>query len=428
MDQAKSNHVCERRAANALAILESIEASVKRGHAADGLLAHLYKKKRHYGSKDRRFYSAIVFSWFRWQGALRKLVLEAKPQAVAIAYLLDGNKLVPELDFLGLPEKLKKEPLPETVDEKLELLRQTVPELSDCQETDLTPSWILDLFSEPDELSKEAFLKMSMDAMQVRPPTWLRLPEQMQTKQAHMLKKLLPDATLHPVLPRTVSTTVRFNLVELQKQIHRGIEIQDISSQCVGLLCDAQPGERWWDMCTGSGGKALHLASLMKKKGSITASDIRTSILKNLRTRVKRSGFTDIIQYLSIEDMPENIPPFDGILIDAPCSSLGTIGRNPDLRWRITAKEVIERSATQRQLLKKAVPHVKPGGKLIYAVCTMTNAETMMIVESFLDANKDYKPTPLIHPLTGKKSVGTCWIYPWQGPCNGMFVACFTRN
>src|SRR4029079_8707162 len=168
-------------------------------------------------------------------------------------------------------------------------------------------------------------------------------------------------------------------------------EIQDLASQLVGHACAPKPGETWWDVCAGEGGKTLHLADLMANKGVVWASDRHTRRLDTLKRRAARA---QIFNYrVAPWDGAAKLPTktkFDGVLVDAPCSGIGTWQRNPHARWTTSLTDVQELSVTQRPLLLHVAHSVKPGGKLIYSVCTLSREETINVTEFFQNERKDF--------------------------------------
>jgi 16S rRNA (cytosine967-C5)-methyltransferase len=173
-------------------------------------------------------------------------------------------------------------------------------------------------------------------------------------------------------------------------------EIQDLASQLVGLACAPQPGETWWDACAGEGGKTLHLADLMQNKGLVWATD---RSLRRLTLLQRRAARAQVFNYRSAAwDGSARLPTktkFDGILVDAPCSGVGTWQRNPHARWTTTPTDVRELAAIQRTLLEHVAPALKPGGRLLYAVCTLTRSETTAVAESFTTAHPEFEPSPV---------------------------------
>ena len=233
--------------------------------------------------------------------------------------------------------------------------------------------------------------------------------------QAH-----LPDAVEYP------GTQNLFH----SPAFHAGrFEVQDLSSQLVGLLCAPQPAQTWWDACAGEGGKMLHLSDLMENKGLIWASDRAAWRLKRLKLRAARA---QVFNYRAVPwDGGPKLPTrtlFDGVLLDAPCTGVGTWQRNPHARWTTTAEDVRQLAAVQRELLGRVAPAVKPGGKLVYAVCTLTRPETLEVVAAFEQAFPEFKPRPMVHPLhPDQPAASSLWLRP-EDRGNGMFVASWTRE
>jgi 16S rRNA (cytosine967-C5)-methyltransferase len=209
-------------------------------------------------------------------------------------------------------------------------------------------------------------------------------------------------------------------------QFHNGLfEIQDLASQLVGLACAPRPGQTWWDACAGEGGKALHLADLMDNKGLLWATDRSHRRLQLLRRRAARAK---IHNYRAAHwDGSARLPTrtrFDGILVDAPCSGLGTWQRNPHARWTTTPRDVAELAVIQKNLLNHVAPNVKAGGRLLYAVCTLTRSETIAVADAFTGAHPEFAPAPVFaesgdHRLT---------LWPHTLNANGMFIAAWRRK
>ncbi|MDP4031616.1 MAG: RsmB/NOP family class I SAM-dependent RNA methyltransferase, partial [Pseudorhodobacter sp.] len=191
-------------------------------------------------------------------------------------------------------------------------------------------------------------------------------------------------------------------------------------------------GEHWWDVCAGAGGKSLHLADLMEQQGTLLATDVRPGSLDALRQRARDRRRNMIVCRIwdGTRD-PATGQCFDGVLIDAPCSGIGTWARNPDARWRTLERDIAQRSGQgriQQQLLLAGADKVQPGGHLVYAVCTLTEAETRGVISRFLGAHADFKLEPTPHPLTGRPTSGEVWIWPWEADSNGMFIARMQRS
>ena len=201
-------------------------------------------------------------------------------------------------------------------------------------------------------------------------------------------------------------------------------EIQDLASQLVGLACAPKPGETWWDTCAGEGGKTLHLADLMANKGLIWATDRHP---KRLDTLKRRAGRAKLFNYrTALWDGGTHLPTktkFDGILVDAPCSGVGTWSRNPHARWATSPDDVRELAVTQRALLEAVAGSLKPGGRLIYSVCTLTRSETTAIADAFTLAHPELEPLPLPIAPSGSSDPSRVMLWPQEINANGMFVA-----
>jgi len=212
---------------------------------------------------------------------------------------------------------------------------------------------------------------------------------------------------------------------------HRGeFELQDLHSQAVGWLCAPTPGETWWDACAGEGGKTLHLADLMANRGLIWATDRTGWRLQSLRRRAARAR---IFNYRSAAwngggKLPTRTR-FDGVLVDAPCSNVGTWQRNPHARWTTGVEDVHALAERQIALLHHVAPSLKPAGRLIYAVCTLTRVETDDVVSTFGREHPEFAPLPLADPLVpDSPPVHGLWLRPGPRLANGMFVAAWRRR
>lgn len=169
-------------------------------------------------------------------------------------------------------------------------------------------------------------------------------------------------------------------------------EIQDLNSQRIAPFCRVNPGMQVVDLCAGAGGKTLHLASLMRNQGKIKAFDISFNKLRELKRRAKRGKATIIETAVIDQSFPkESLKQWaDVVLIDAPCSGLGTLKRNPEIKWNISPERLAELQQIQRKLLCDAVPLIKPGGSLIYATCSILPSENQQQIEWFLSQESDY--------------------------------------
>jgi 16S rRNA (cytosine967-C5)-methyltransferase len=203
--------------------------------------------------------------------------------------------------------------------------------------------------------------------------------------------------------------------------------VQDSSAQLVSHLLDPQMGEVVIDACAAPGGKTTHQAELMQDQGSIWACDRTASRLKKLKENVERLQLKSIqIQIGDSRDMPQFVNQADRVLLDAPCSGLGTLHRHADARWRQSPETVNELAQLQSELLKHTATWVKPGGTLVYATCTLHPTENEAIVQAFLAQHADWQLDPPInHPIATPFLTSEGWVkvLPTQHEMDGFFVA-----
>ena len=187
---------------------------------------------------------------------------------------------------------------------------------------------------------------------------------------------------------------------------------------------------RSWDVCAGEGGKTLHLADLLAGKGTVMATDRAEWRLDRLQQRLSRARIRGVRWEAWDESKPTpGGEPFDGVLVDAPCTGLGTWGRNPHARWTVQPKDVEELAARQLALLDRAAEAVKPGGRLVYSVCTLTRGETAGVVEAFGKAHADFEPLPFANPFAPDAPASPSHLFwPHVTGGSGMFVAQWRRR
>lgn len=170
-------------------------------------------------------------------------------------------------------------------------------------------------------------------------------------------------------------------------------QVQDEAAQIISLLLEPKPGEHILDACAGMGGKTAHIAQLMKNRGKITAMDTGLNKLHILETEMDRLGIGIVtIQHSSLlkTSVKETKGYFDRVLIDAPCTGLGVLGRNPDTRWKKTFHDIKRMAAQQKKMLNAGANLVKPGGILLFSVCSCEKEENEMVVDAFLSKRKDF--------------------------------------
>jgi 16S rRNA (cytosine967-C5)-methyltransferase len=399
---------------------------IEEGRPADALLYKFLRTRRELGSRDRRFLSQAIFSYFRWYGwTVAKLQLSGQ-EACLLGTALDLTELPYSFHYLETCCKLpfKVEPLAQlSTEEQCAKLNELFADREDFQPLELS-DLVLPEFGTVIDPERESDL---IKAFQQRPPTWIR-----SRVEASNLVKALKEkdvaGEIHPMLTSAIAVDPGISLQHVLSAQSGQFVVQDLSSQCVALIASPEANGDWWDCCAGAGGKSMHLADLMPE-GKVLSSDVRIEALKELKKRARKYGIkpirTQLFNAVSDEPFKKN---WDGVLVDAPCSGWGTWSRNPDARWRASRRDVIQCSTRQLKILNNVKWCVKPGGLLIYAVCTFTRPETEDVVKAFLEQHDDFELETFRNPLTGKPTDGTLQIWPWDAPGDGMFIARFRRK
>ena len=368
-----------------LKLATTIVEQASRERPADTLLRQHLRDAGRLSNEDAAQTSQAVFAYFRWLGWLdTTLKLESQIRS-ALEFTAK---------YAANPKSFRD----------ADLLARTLP------------PWVNDAVP-----VSAAWLR----TIQTEPTLWLRVkPGRLQALAqvlGHNRTCPLPDALAY------------FGEEDLfrRPEFHAGeFEIQDVASQAVGMVCGAKPGETWWDACAGEGGKTLHLSVQMQGKGMIWASDRAEWRLKKLKLRTARAQCFNYraAQWEGGAKLPTKTR-FDGVLLDAPCTGLGTWQRNPHARWTATPEDARELAAVQTQLLHHAAPAVKPGGKLIYSVCTLTRAETEEVAAAFQAAHPEFTPLPLPNPFqTHKPAQAQHCLWPQGTGGGGMFIASWRRT
>jgi 16S rRNA (cytosine967-C5)-methyltransferase len=216
-----------------------------------------------------------------------------------------------------------------------------------------------------------------------------------------------------PYSPVGLRLAGRANIAGLAAYRDGLVEVQDESSQLASLLVGARPDMRVLDLCAGGGGKTLALAAAMGNRGGILACDTDAKRLARLAPRLARSGARIVkTQALGTGKRNDTLGAFDRVLVDAPCSGSGTWRRHPDARWRLTPAMLAGYRAAQASLLRDAAAHVRPNGRLVYAVCSILPGEGAAQVEAFLAANKGWRVLPA--DKAWREALGT--KAPFDGP------------
>jgi 16S rRNA (cytosine967-C5)-methyltransferase len=359
---------------------------VQSGTPADQALRESLTQDRHYTAPaERRGVSRAVFTYFRW---LRWLDPKDSAQKQLEAALV-------------LQERFNKDA---AIFKTEALAARAVPDWLKAEMDTVPVEWLRQLQREP--------------------ALWIRAKAGTGIALAKKLSHLTPAAQSPDAL-RYTGLTDLYRTKEFQAG---EFEIQDLASQLVSLACAPQPGETWWDACAGEGGKTMHLSDLMQGKGMLWASDRSVRRLAKLKDRAARA---QVFNYrTAVWEGGAKLPTktrFDGVLVDAPCSGVGTWQRNPHARWTTQPKDVHELAAVQTSLLSHIAPALKPGGRLIYSVCTLTRSETTGVTDAFTKTHPEFEPLAV---LSSQPSAPSPQLFLWSQDlnANGMFIASWRKK
>ena len=240
-----------------------------------------------------------------------------------------------------------------------------------------------------------------------------------------------------PYSPIGIRLESKISLAQHAAFLEGFVEVQDEGSQLLGLLVEAKRGEMVVDFCAGAGGKSLLLGAVMASTGRVYAFDVSEKRLTNLGPRLKRSGLSNITPQKIDSENDARIKrlagKIDRVLVDAPCTGLGTLRRNPDLKWRQTEQSLKELNVKQAAILKSASRLVNPGGRLLYATCSFLPEENEQIVSPFLASHPDFKLVPASTVVTRLKlplkDMGEYFrLSPQQHGTDGFFAAVMERR
>jgi 16S rRNA (cytosine967-C5)-methyltransferase len=416
---------------------EAAERAVFDEHRrADRAIAFALRPRRDLAAPDHRFVAQAVFALFRWHGWVEPLRFARVEERLLLSWLLDATTVHPVCRHWA--RMLGHDPgrlvalgdAPNWTARAEGLKRWLGGRAVNADPWRLFPGWLRERLPLPPGPAppKMRFLEF-LNALQKRPALWVRA----QGVEGAAVWDELRGGGLNPWVHRRMTDAAKLDPdadVHHLPPFEQGeLEIQDLASQAVGLVCDPDPGERWWDACAGAGGKALHLASLMGGKGVVVATDAHEARLKETVRRARRSPFRNVTTKpwdgKHVAGKPRS---FDGVVVDAPCSAIGTWRRNPDARWSLDPGAVDRLAETQLSLLRAASAGVKPGGSLVYSVCTVTPAETSAVVRQFLEAQPEFRLDPFAHPLNGSETDGTLLIWPQEADSDAMYIARMVRT
>ena len=366
-------------------VIDSMKLIFNEGEYADKVVEKALKRDKRWGARDRKFVAETIYDMVRWKrlyneiaGTKSHYTTENVWKNFAVLAVLKGYKLPDWNQLQGVPERRIKGKFDELQKERV--FKESIPD------------WMDELCVK--ELGVEKWTK-EISALNEQAEVILRVNTLKTTKLA--LQKKLEDEGIETEPIRgyeyALKLKERANVFTTEAFKLGFFEVQDASSQLVAEYLDVKPGMKVIDTCAGAGGKSLHLAALMENKGQLISTDIYESKLKKLKIRARRNGVHNITTKVidSLKVMKKMKGTADRVLIDAPCSGIGVLKRNPDSKWKLQPEFVDNIIKTQAEILEEYSQLVKVGGKMVYATCSILPSENEKQVEHFLSNHPEFE-------------------------------------
>ncbi len=413
--------------ANQVAALASAIERVRRFDVpADNGLRAYFRAHPEMGQHDRAFVAEGVFALLRRMRSLEALAASTEPRKLALAVLVreQGRSLrdlasaLKSADETWLREFKARlhDPLPPAVAHDL-------------------PDWLWDRLGDAYGDAERIALARAW----VTPaPFDLRVNPLAATREEALAALVADgfDAAATPYSPLGIRISGRVSLAQHPWLVDGRLEVQDEGSQLIGFVVAPKRQDMVVDFCAGAGGKTLLLGALMRSQGRLYAFDTAQKRLQSFAPRLKRSGLSNVHPQVLAHERDTKVKrlagKIDRVLVDAPCTGFGTLRRNPDLKWRQPASAVAELAAKQASILAAAATLVKPGGRVVYATCSVLPDENEAIVAQFLAAHPDYAQgnaaADLARANVALDTGPTLKLLPHVHGCDGFFAAVLERR
>lgn len=408
-----------------------IEKIFKFDHPADAVVARHFRENRALGPRERATLSDTVYAVLR-----ERLKLEWMARSGS------GSKWR-RLAILGFPgdRDFLKSALSEPEKSWLDACAKVSPTDLLAPHRHNLPEWLAQALQEQ---VGEAFDQLAASLNQPAPLD-LRVNTQKKKRDALLAELraagLSVDAT--PFSPWGIRVQGKPHLGKLPAFVAGELEVQDEGSQLLAALLDAKRGEMVADFCAGAGGKTLAIGACMRNSGRLYAFDTSAHRLDAIKPRLARSGLSNVHPVAIAHERDERVKrlagKMDRVLVDAPCSGLGTLRRSPDLKWRQTPQTITEQAALQQRILESAARLVKQGGRLVYATCSLLPQENEAIAQAFAAAHPDFESVPVIEllqslripqaeALVGGDAGQFLRLWPHRHATDGFFAAVWRRK
>jgi 16S rRNA (cytosine967-C5)-methyltransferase len=379
-----------------LRLLKQLRPRWHTDHGLPGTIQSLLARERAFGSRDRRLYRELIYTTLRYLPWIESFLDREPDEAVRrVAWLAAETPATAAFRTAFASGQ------PPTGDK-----------------TELLPAWF-------HEHCPEIFSGAELDAQLRRAPVWLRLQtdaaaesrvwEEFTTRGWKFRRSL--------VLPSAIELLTETDVTQSDAWRAGSLEVQDLGSQLLLEMVGVERDGRWLDACAGAGGKTLQLARMLGGSGTVDAHDIRPAALQELKTRVARAQIRNVHTTSS-----PALGDYDGVLVDAPCSGSGTWRRAPHLKWTTSPAVVAQRATLQKHLLSQFARCVRPGGRLIYATCSLSSQENEAVVAAFLAEHPEFETAPFANLFSTLNRRAGQLILPSVHDTDGFFVASLRRK
>ncbi|WP_299800025.1 methyltransferase domain-containing protein [uncultured Maribacter sp.] len=368
------------------AVIDALNLIFNENEYADKVVQKVLRYDKRWGARDRGFIAETTYEMVRYKRLYTEIAEVKAPFSRPDLFRMWAVWAV--LKGISLPDWKQIEPTPER------RIKGKFDELSQIRKyREAVPDWIDELCEKAlgEKLWTEELAKLNVPADVILRTNTLK------TNKEELRKALLDENIVaEPVKghPSALKLVERANVFVTQAFKNGMFEVQDASSQLVAEFLDVEPGQRVVDTCAGAGGKSLHLAALMENKGQLISMDIYGSKLKELKRRARRNGAHNIeVREIDSSKVYKKLyGSADRVLIDAPCTGLGVLRRNPDSKWKMQPEFLDKIVKTQHEIIRSYSKIVKPGGKMVYATCSILPQENSHQVQSFLksEEGKDF--------------------------------------
>ncbi|MFC7357038.1 RsmB/NOP family class I SAM-dependent RNA methyltransferase [Jejudonia soesokkakensis] len=359
------------------ATIDSLHLIFNEGKQADKVMKNTLKRDKRWGSRDRGFIAETTYDIVRWKRLYAEIAEVKEPfdrpnlfRLFAVWATLNGIKIPDWKQFEDTPTRRIKGRFDEL--SNIRKIKESIPDwLDELGVKELGKKWDKEI---------KALNQLADVVLRVNPLKATVTQVQNELSDQNIETEVLKG------YPFALKLKERANVFGTEQFKNGWFEVQDASSQKVADFLNPKPGERIVDACAGAGGKSLHIASLMDNKGQVLALDIYENKLNELKRRARRNGVHNIETRVidTTKAIKKLVEKADKVLIDAPCSGLGVLKRNPDAKWKLQPEFLESIKNTQQEILQSYSRMVKPGGELVYATCSILPSENEAQVKTFL--------------------------------------------